>query len=566
MKHVERVLQSLLAALAFATLMGVSVAQARAETAPALDPARIDALFGAFTERRPGCAAAVVRDGRTIYARGFGLADLSHRAPIGPDTVFEIASISKQFTALAVLLLEADGKLRLDDSVQQHLPEVARLITQPISLRQLLHHTGGLVGYQELMELAGVAFEDVVRPADVLRTIAVLPALHSPPGTRFSYSDTGYFLLAQVVARLGGGSLDAFLQKRVFGPLGMTSTYVYNDHRRVVPRRARAYEPIAGQQAWKLNESNWVMDGDAGVHSTVLDLARWSAEVTRPRVLPPAVIESLRTPGRLNDGSPMVYGMGQYVQPYRRLPRALHSGAWVGYRSMLMHFPTQDTSVAVLCNAADAPAGQLAQRMADEVLAHALAPVPAAAAAGEAVPDVAVAARYEGQFLHEGGFEIVRITASGPGTLRVTIQLGPSPTAATFRPSPGGGWQSPAGTVHLQLDDAGETLSVKSDGRPTETYRRAAAFTPSAEDLAALTGRFRQDALGSELIVSKNGNDLAAQFNPPAGDVQPLQWVGPGHLAHSDYVLRIERDAQGKPIGLVYSRERVRGLRYERQP
>jgi CubicO group peptidase (beta-lactamase class C family) len=566
MKHVERAVRSLLAVLAFATLTGVSVAQPRAGTAPALDPARIDALFGAFTERTPGCAAAVVRDGRTLYARGFGLADLSHRAPIGPDTVFEIASISKQFTAVAVLLLEADGKLRLDDSVQQHLPEVARLFAQPVSLRQLLHHTGGLVGYQELMELAGVAYENVVRPADVLRTIAILPALHSPPGTRHSYSDTGYFLLAQVVARLGGGSLDAFLQKRVFGPLGMTSTYVYNDHRRVVPRRARAYEPIVGQQAWKLNESNWVVDGDAGVHSTVLDLARWSAEVTRPRVLPPAVLEMLRTPGRLNDGSAMTYGMGQYVRPYRELPRALHSGAWVGYRAMLMHFPTQDASVAVLCNTADAPAGQLAQRMADEVLAHALAPVPAVAAAGEAAPDVAAAARYEGQFLHEGGFEIVRITASGPGTLRVTVQLDGSPSTGTFRPSPAGGWQSASGMVYLQLDDAGQTLRMKSDGRPTEAYRRAAAFTPSAADLAALTGRFRQVALGSELVVAKTGNGLSAQFNPPVGDVQPLQWVGPDHLAHSDYLLRIERDAQGKVTALVYNRERLRGLRYERQP
>lgn len=566
MKQVERVTQSLLAVLVFPALMGAAVAQPRAEPAPTFDPARLDALFAAFTDQTPGCAAAVVRDGRTIYARGFGLADLSHRAPIGPDTVFEIGSMTKQFTALAVLLLEADGRLRLDDSVQQHLPEVARLIARPISLRQLLHHTGGLVGYQELMELAGVAYEEVVRPADVLRTIAVLPALHSPPGTRYSYSDTGYFLLARVVARLGGGSLDAYLQKRVFGPLGMTSTYVYNDHRRVVPRRARAYEPIAGQQAWRLSESNWVMDGDAGVQSTVLDLARWSAEVTRPRVLPPAVIESLRTPGRLNDGSLMTYGMGQFVQSYRGVPRAVHDGAWVGYRSMMIHFPTQDASMAVLCNAANAPAGQLAQRMADEVLAPVLSAVPAPAATAQAVSDSTAAARYEGQFLHEGGFEIVRISAGGPGALRVTIQLAGSPATGIFRPAPGGGWQTGTGTLRLQFDDAGQTVSVKSDGRPAETYRRVAPFTPSFEDLAALAGRFRHGALGSELVVATSGNNLTAQFNPPVGEVQPLQWVGPDHVAHADYLLRIDRDAKGKATALVYSRERVRGLRYERHP
>lgn len=560
MKH-SRGVRRTLNALAFATLTVASSATSRAEVS-ALDPARIDPLFSAFTDRTPGCAAAIVRDGRTIYARGFGLADLSHRVPIGPDTVFEIGSVSKQFTALAVLLLEADGKLRLDDSVQQHLPAIAPLIPRPVSLHQLLHHTGGLVGYQELMELAGVHYEDVVGAADVLRTIAVLPGLNSPPGARYSYSDTGYFLLAQVVARLGGGSLDAFLQKRVFGPLGMTSTYIYNDHRRVVPRRARAYEPAPGTQAWRLHESNWTMDGDAGVHTTVLDLARWAAEVTRPRVLPPAVIEALRTPGRLNDGTRLDYGMGQVVGTYRGVPRVMHDGAWVGYRSMLMHFPTQDTSVAVTCNAANAPVGQLAQRVTDQVLVGALGPVPAPAAAGEPVPAVAAAVSYDGTFLHRDGFEVLRISESGPTAL--TVHLGAR--SATLRPAQDGVWRNSAGSVYLQFADAGQTLHLSRSGRSAEAYRRVASFTPAAEDLAALSGRFRQTALGSTLTLAPNGNSLVAQFNAPVGEAQPLQWVGPDHLAHGEYVLRIERGAQGKPIGLIYSRERVRGLRYERQP
>jgi len=563
MKHARRLWRILHASLAFATLVAASAGQPRAEVVLTLDPERIDAVFNAFADGTPGCAAAVVRDGRTIYARGFGLADLSHRVPIGPDTVFEIASETKQFTALAVLLLEADGKLRLDDSVQQHLPELAPLILQPISLRQLLHHTGGLVGYQELMELAGVAEENVVGPADVLRTLAVLPGLNSTPGTRYSYSDTGYFLLAQVVARVSGGSMDALLQKRVFGPLGMSSTYVYNDHRRVVPRRARGYAPGAGTQAWMLNESNWTMDGDAGVQSTVLDLARWSDEALRPRVLPPALIEALRTPGRLNDGAPVPYGMGQIVQPYRGLPRILHSGGWVGYASMLMHFPTQLTSVAVTCNSANARVGQLAERVADEVLAPWLAPAPAPTAADAGG---AASKRYEGRFLHEHGFELAQVSEASPGVL--SVKLGPrnAPRSATFRAAAGGVWQNSAGTVQLQFDDAGQGLRVTQAGRPVEVYRRTAPFTPPSGDLAALSGRFRQAALGSTLTLAPHGDGLVAQFNSPGGDVQPLHWVGPDHLANADYVLRIERGSQGMAMSLVYSNERVRGLRYDRQP
>lgn len=563
MKHARRVRRTFQALLAFATLMAASAGQPRADVVPKLDPGRIDALFNAYTDGTPGCAAAVVRDGRAIYARGFGFSDLSHRVPIGPDTVFEIASESKQFTALAVLLLEADGKLRLDDSVQLHLPELAPLIPQPISLRQLLHHTGGLVGYQELMELAGVAYENVVDAANVLRMLAVLPGLNSTPGTRYSYSDTGYFLLAQVVARVSGGSLDALLQKRVFGPLGMTSTYIYNDHRRVVPRRARAYAPGAGTQAWILDESNWTMDGDAGVQSTVLDLARWSAEVTRPRLLPPALIEALRSPGRLNDGAPLPYGMGQIVRSYRGLPRVLHGGAWVGYRSMLMHFPTQGTSVAVTCNAANAPAGQLAERVADEVLAPLLAQAPSPTAPDAAGPaDAAAIKRYEGRFLHEHGFELAQISEFGPGAL--SVKLGPR--SATFLPAVGGVWRSSAGTVHLRFDEAGRELRVTQPGRPVEVYRRIAPHTPSAGDLAALSSRFRQAALGSTLTLASRGDSFVAQFNAPGGDVQPLHWVGPDHLANADYVLRIERGSQGMITSLAYSNERVRGLRYHRQP
>lgn len=563
MKHARRLWRTWHVWLAFATLVAASGEQPRAEVLSALDPGRIDAVFNVFTDATPGCAAAVVRDGRTTYARGFGLADLSHRVPIGPDTVFEIASESKQFTALAVLLLEADGKLRLDDSVQQHLPELVPLIPQPVSLRQLLHHTGGLGGYQELMELAGVAYENVVGPADVFRTIAVLPRLNSTPGTRYSYSDTGYFLLGQVVARVSGGSMDALLQKRVFGPLGMTSTYIYNDHRRVVPRRARAYAPGAGTPPWMLDESNWIMDGDAGVQSTVLDLARWSAEVTQARVLPPALIEALRTPGRLSDGTPLDYGMGQVVDTYRGLRRIRHGGAWVGYRSMLMHFPIQSASVAVACNAANAPAGQLAQRVADEVLASVLPPAPSPTAADTAGPaDAATIRPYEGQFLHEHGFELAQISEIGPGAL--SVKLGSR--SAIFRPAAGGVWQNPPGTVQLRFDDAGQGLRVSLPGRPMEVYRRIAPFTPAAGDLAALGGRFRQAALGSTLTLAPHGDGLAAQFNAPGGEVQRLHWVTPDHLANADNVLRVERGPQGKVVALVYSNERVRGLRYDRQP
>lgn len=524
-----------------------------------VDAERIDAVFGAFTNQTPGCAAAVVRNGRTEYARGFGLADLSHRVPIGPDTVFEIGSVSKQFTALAVLLLEADGKLRLDDTLQKHLPELAPVVSQPVTLRQLLHHTGGLGGYTELLELAGVHHENLVGPSEALRVLALLPQPNTRPGTRYVYSDTGYFLLARVVARVSGGSLNALLQARVFGPLGMTSTQVFDDPRRIVPRRARGHAPGKGEQAWVLQDSNWHMDGDAGVQSSVADLARWGAEVTRPRVLPPAVIEALRSPGRLDDGTPLPYGMGQAIGIHRGLPFAEHSGGWAGYRSGLVHFPTQDTSVAVSCNASHVAALTLAKEVADIVLAPALAPVQAPAAAPAEAVRGAVAQRYRGLYLHDGGVEAARISGDD-GAL--TVQLGSR--RAGLLAAADGALRSRGGTL-FTLSDDGQTLSISEVGRPRESYRRLPPFTPTAKDGEALAGLFRQAQLGATLTVTPAASAPSVQFNAPGGEVVPLQWLGPDHLAGPNFLLRVDRDAQGRALSLVYTNDRVRGLRYTRE-
>src|SRR5262245_19582056 len=204
---------------------------------------RADRLFARWdTGRTPGCAVGVVRDGKLVYEKAYGLADLEQGSRIGPDTVFHIASVSKQFTALAVLLLEKDGKLSLDDDVRKHLPELhdfGRMIT----LRHLLQHTSGLRDQWSLLTLAGWRMDDVITDDDVFRLVCRQRELNFDPGARHLYSNTGYTLAARIVARVSGQTFPDFTRKRIFEPLGMSHTRFPADHQEIIPKRARSYQP-----------------------------------------------------------------------------------------------------------------------------------------------------------------------------------------------------------------------------------------------------------------------------------------------------------------------------------
>lgn len=536
------------------------------QAAPALDTARIDAVFAAYTDKTPGCALGITQGGQAVYAKGYGQADLNHGIAIRPDTVFDIGSVSKQFTALALLLLEQDGKLRLDDTMQQHLPELAALFPQRITLRQLLNHTAGLRDYNELMILAGHAEENLTGDAEALAVIRAAPALNFAPGSQWSYSNTGYFLAAQIVQRVSGGSLDAFLQARVFQPLGMKATHVRTDHRQVVAGRATAYAPAGAPGTFGIAMSDWNQAGDGAVQSTVQDLARWDAELLKPTVLPAAVLKALHTPGRLADGTPIVYALGLSKNLYRGAERISHGGAWAGYRAMLAQFPAQQTGVQITCNVADANVGLLLQNVADAVLSDALPEAASAPATASTEPPAGFdAQRFYGAYLHSEGHGTLRLSADTKvaGGVRMQVGFGNS----LLRPAAADALQNANGSLRLQLAADGRELRLSRRVDPTriERYQRLPAFTADAKALAALAGSYRQAALGAALKLELKDGALQMKAGSDA-DARPLQLLAPDLLSGPGVVLRIERDAKGRVKTLVYSSERVRGLRYTAQP
>ena len=206
--------------------------------------ARVDSIFAAYDRPdAPGCAVGVYRDGRIQYARGYGLADLEHRVPITPATVFDIGSTSKQFTAATILLLEQEGKLSLDDDVRRFLPELPAY-ERPITIRHLLHHTSGLRDYIGLLRLAGVRTDDVATADDALQMLVRQRALNFAPGDEHLYSNSGYFLLSLIVERAAGRSLRDEARDRIFAPLGMTRTAYLGSYHDVVPDRAIGIWPV----------------------------------------------------------------------------------------------------------------------------------------------------------------------------------------------------------------------------------------------------------------------------------------------------------------------------------
>ena len=282
-------------------------------------------------------------------------------------TAFDIGSVSKQFTAAAVLLLVEDKKLSLDDDVRMYVPEVPRY-GKAITLRHLLHHTSGLRDYAGLLSFSSFDIADLTNDDDAIFAIAHQKALNFPTGTEWSYSNTGYFLLSIVVKRVAGKPLSAFAKERIFEPLGMKSTFILDDHTRIVARRATAYAPREDGARFGIAMSNFEQAGDGAVQTTIEDLARWDANFYDPRVGGRSMLTTLRTPGKLDDGKPVSYAMGLGETNTNGIAREEHDGAWAGYRADIVRFPTERLTVACLCNVANADASALAHAVATALL------------------------------------------------------------------------------------------------------------------------------------------------------------------------------------------------------
>ncbi len=328
---------------------------------------RIDSLFKEWDNKQsPGCALAIIKDGKIIYEKGYGMANLELEVPITPQSVFYVGSVSKQFVAFSIALLVKEGKVSLDDEIQKYLPEIPDY-GKPITIRHLIHHTSGLRDYLTLEEIAGIEFGSY-HEQDVLELIARQKELNFPPGKEYLYSNSGYFLLGQIIKKVSGKSLRQFTEEKIFKPLNMKNSHFHDDFTMIVKNRASGYFPQA-PGGYKNFITTFDCVGSGGLFTTVEDLFLWDQNFYHCQVGGKEVIEMINTRGRLQSGREIDYAFGLVRGEYRGLKTVSHGGALGGYRSMLLRFPEQRFSVIILSNLSSFNPSKLAYLVADIYLA-----------------------------------------------------------------------------------------------------------------------------------------------------------------------------------------------------
>jgi CubicO group peptidase (beta-lactamase class C family) len=369
---------------------------------------RVDAVFAQWNRTdSPGCAVGVYHNGTIEYARGYGMANLELGVALSPQSIFDIGSTSKQFTAMSIMLLARDGKLSLDDDIRKYVPELPNY-GKTITIRHILTHTSGIRDYLTLWGLAGVDDADLTTDDDALALIARQRELNFAPGDQWLYSNSGFFLASVIVKRVSGKTLARFAAERIFAPLGMTHTRFNDDHMAIIPNRATGYAP-RDSGGWATSMSNFEQTGDGAVQTSIEDMQRWDENFYTGTVGGTEILATMQKTAVLNDGKQQTYALGLMVDRYRGLRAVSHGGSWAGYRAELLRFPEQHLSVACLCNLARTNPSLLARRVAEVYLGAQMSPSADASvtAAGRRPPSASTSswtpaagelARYAGRY------------------------------------------------------------------------------------------------------------------------------------------------------------------------
>jgi len=517
--------------------------------------AKVDKIFAQWNKPdSPGCAVAVAKQGKTVFSRGYGMANLEYSVTMSPEIVSETGSVAKQFTAAAIALLAQQGKLSLDDPVQKYLPEVPDFGT-PVTIRQLISHLSGLRDQNEFFDLMGLPMGRSVHTNDeILEVVSRQKRLNFDPNTEYLYSNTGYTLLVHIVKRVSGKSFAEFTQEQLFRPLGMTNTQWRDDYAKVVKNRATAYEPD-GKGGFRMNMPFGNVHGAGGLLTTVGDLLIWNENLENGRVGGRELIKQMQTRARLKGGREIDYALGLTVTDYKGVPEVSHGGATAGYRTFLARFPQLQLSIALLCNVTNVNTAKIAHQVADIFLdGHLKENKPSPF--NVSVPELE---NKSGLYRNPGTDEVQRffvkdgklIIGFGNGAELVPVapnkfQMIDSPIEFTFE----GGKN-------------GEPLRVKRvSGRYSPVvYTAVGSFNPSPTQLTEYAGNYYSEELNVIHSVMVKDGKLRIRVSPlPEREMNPL--YADAFMVDNGGQIKFTRDSSGKVNGFEVFTGRIRHLRF----
>ena len=525
---------------------------------------QIDGIFSDLNQTgSPGATCAVVKDGEVIHTASFGEASIEHSVPNRENTIFYIASTSKQFAACSIALLEADGALTLDDDIREYIPEL-KGFSETIRVHHLVHHTSGIRDKYALGAIGGLAEESYTTDAGTLRLLGAQKTLNFPPGSRYMYSNSGYFLIAQIVERISGEPLREFTQKRIFGPAGMNDTVFREDPGLIIKNKASGYQRRQ-EGGWRLAEYTWQSLGPGGVFTTVGDLAKWDAALYGGVLEPSNLHEMMLRTRPFTDGKPNNYAFGLTLGKHRGLETVSHGGGVSGYSAEFLRYSEQRLTVICLANTSAAGSGMRARKIAELYLSDQMESRPHSTPSDEKrQPEIAFDAKFAGLYvsLDQTSLAEVRVE-EGAVSIKASGQNIPLTPIDPNRVS------SPMG-FEILFDEESFTLqSPESD----EERRRYARLTPPIElekELLGLAGVYRSDELSREIEIKQESDGWTIARDHEKA--QPLRYLGNdlfswpvrGLSMEFELPVALVRDSEGKPVALKISMDRALGNLFHR--
>ena len=520
--------------------------------------AEVDKIFSWVKPGMPGCLAAASQDGKLVVNRAYGLADLERDVPLTTESLLDAGSIRKQFVAAAILLLVEEGKVSLSDDVRTHIPELHDF-GHTVTIDHLLTHTSGIRDWVPLLNWAS-------GEPEVMSLILRQRTLNFVPGTEWSYSNSGYVLLPEIVTRASGMKFSEFLHTRVLDPIGMKNSRYVDDPDIVIRNRALAYEPQGATSGggWRADMRLGNERGGAGaLFTTAADLVLWNDALMSGR-LGRFVTGKIQEPATLSNGRKLTYARGLSLLTENGVPIVVHGGGAAAYRSFAAHFPDQRVSVAVLCNAGEASdnrddyAGHIFDLLTGMSLMQGPSTPPPAGLAGVDVSGRA------GLFFNERTHEPLRLAANN-GRLMIAGG-GPLVTVAADRfriARPSREFMSnDAFELHFLSNDQFDLTSMEG---ATTRYRRAQPYAPAADDLKAFAGRYESGELSAFLDMTPGRQGLSVRLNDARQMGLEFRPVDRDTFQFANFTMRFVRDDAGKVIAMDFHSPVFRNVRFTRR-